>query len=163
LRIIGNDRERFESYVERVPFSGCWIWTGARDHYGYGRFWIGGEVMKAHRASWLLDRGENPVEWVLHRCDVPACVNPAHLFAGDRTANMRDMAAKGRQVFQVSPQKIARGQLSCKANLTDDDVRSIKLRLARGASLSQLAIEYGLTKGAISHIRAGRNWAHITT
>lgn len=33
---------------------------------------------------------------VLHRCDVPYCVNPEHLFLGTDKENHRDKTAKGR-------------------------------------------------------------------
>lgn len=162
-RIVGDDRARFESKFDMEPMSGCWLWLGALDGHGYGHVWMRGQIMKAHRASWILNKGDiPPQQWVLHRCDNPACVNPAHLFLGDRTANMRDMAAKGRQVFQVSPEKVARGERSAKAILTEEKVRAIKARLVAGTSLSVLAREYGVCKATVAHIRSGRNWAHVT-
>lgn len=55
----------------------------------------------AHRRAFELTHG--PLEagvHVLHACDNPPCCNPAHLFPGDQTLNMRDMVAKGRHAWQ---------------------------------------------------------------
>jgi hypothetical protein len=54
-------------------------------------------IAMAHRVSWVLHRGEIPDgALVLHKCDVPICVNPDHLFLGTQSTNLKDMAAKGR-------------------------------------------------------------------
>lgn len=92
-------------HVEPEPMSGCWLWTGGvGKSSGYGHFNVRVSVANhrtelAHRASWLFFRGEIPAgSWVLHRCDVPTCVNPDHLFLGDVVVNGADKAKKGRGV-----------------------------------------------------------------
>lgn len=74
----------------------CWPWTGQKTRAGYGRL----NDAKAHRLVFEEANGPIPAgKLVCHRCDNPICVNPAHLFAGDYTANIRDMMRKGRQRF----------------------------------------------------------------
>lgn len=91
----GTFARRFE---ERIDKSGeCWIWTGSYSPSGYGRASRGLKKVRAHRAAYELYVG--PITdglHVLHKCDNPACVNPAHLFLGTHLDNMRDMETKGR-------------------------------------------------------------------
>lgn len=92
--------EKFWPKVEKAEPDGCWEWKANRDRGGYGRMTVAGTPRKidsAHRVAWQLTNGPIPDGlWVLHRCDNRGCVNPAHLFLGTRTDNVRDMMAKGR-------------------------------------------------------------------
>ena len=87
--------ERFWSKVKKED--GCWIWLASRDRMGYGTFGFDGKVQKAHRVSYQLEIGPIPSgAHILHSCDNPPCVNPAHLRAGTRSDNMRDKVERGR-------------------------------------------------------------------
>jgi hypothetical protein len=89
---------RFWPKVEKT--AGCWIWRGSRDRNGYGRISERNKPQLAHRVSWRIHHAAEPTACVLHRCDNPPCVNPAHLFLGSRADNSKDMIAKGRFVDQ---------------------------------------------------------------
>ena len=52
----------------------------------------------AHRVAYVVAKGPIPAGLaVMHTCDVPPCVNPAHLVLGTQGDNIRDCCAKGRQ------------------------------------------------------------------
>lgn len=82
------------------PNSGCWLWIGQLTH---GRASLIRRIdgkrtnMSVSRMVWQETNGDIPTDkWVLHRCDMGACVNPEHLYLGTHKDNMRDMAAHGK-------------------------------------------------------------------
>lgn len=90
--------DRFWAKVQKAGPDDCWPWLASRMPKGYGKLGIASTTPKlAHRVSWELHYGPIPEGlFVCHRCDNPPCVNPAHLFLGTCTDNLRDMVAKGR-------------------------------------------------------------------
>ncbi len=77
--------------------NGCWEWNAGCFSDGYGAFSYQRKTQKAHRISYLLFVGMIPKgKMVLHRCDNPPCVNPAHLFIGTAKDNAHDAIQKGR-------------------------------------------------------------------
>ena len=64
---------------------------------GYGCIWDSTRMWYAHRVAWQLYKGDIPDQLkVLHKCDVPNCVNPDHLFLGTQADNVHDCENKGR-------------------------------------------------------------------
>jgi hypothetical protein len=92
--------DRFEAKVERIPFMGCWVWTGATHERGYGIIGLGGRSRgneRAHRTAYRLYRGDIPEGKVmLHKCGNTNCVNPWHLEVGTQKENAQDKMRMGR-------------------------------------------------------------------
>jgi len=144
---------------------GCWIWIGCKASSGYGQIGRGrrGEgQMPTHRLAWELTNGPIPDGlWVLHKCDNPPCCNPAHLFLGTRTDNMRDCSAKGRLLAQSNPAHLARGSRHGVAKLKESDIPTIRKRLAYGDLQWDIARDYGVTQTAIWSVKTGKTWKHV--
>lgn len=102
-----RDPERFWNKVEVRAAADCWLWKASVDSKGYGKLWWGRHCLGAHRVSWMIHNGEDelPVVYaghraeIMHTCDIPACVNPAHLVLGNTVLNQRDKSTKGRHHF----------------------------------------------------------------
>lgn len=94
-----DPRIRFWNKVKKGQPDQCWEWQAGRAGKGYGQFYRAKNVpVGAHRYSWELAHGR-PVPagmQVMHTCDNPPCVNPAHLRVGTCADNMRDKSVKGR-------------------------------------------------------------------
>lgn len=71
---------RFDTKWELAPDSGCHLWTGTMNRWGYGVFNINRRVQNAHRWAYILKIGPIPEGLVVdHTCNNRRCVNPAHL------------------------------------------------------------------------------------
>lgn len=92
-----NPENRFRKFTVPIE-SGCWEWRGMVESHGYGSIRLGkGKRMRAHRYSWSLYNGPIPKGlFVLHSCDYPRCVNPAHLRLGTQKENMQDRLRRNR-------------------------------------------------------------------
>jgi len=132
---------------------------GYRDQDGYVRYGHGG--IRAHRIAWERANGRPVPEGhvVMHSCDNPPCVNPAHLSVGTIADNNADRAAKGRSyVFpsgDAHPARIRRGSAHWQAKLTEADVTSIRVRRANGESTASLGRVFGVHPATISRIARG--------
>ncbi|WP_158618922.1 MULTISPECIES: HNH endonuclease [Pantoea] len=134
----------------------CWEWQRHTNNAGYGKLTINGRGVYAHRLAYQLTKGDLPQGMeVLHSCDNPACINPAHLAAGTHSQNMKDCSAKGRAKM---PTVIVRGERNGAAKLREVDVRSIKRLLEKGWTQRDIAERFGISQSQVSHIKLGRAW-----
>src|SRR5690349_10372216 len=125
-----DPKERLMSFVRVNPDTGCWEWMGAKKGKAklkqYGSLVVGSrssggrKTVSAHRYAYEVFIGPIPPGlWVLHKCDNPPCINPDHLFLGDRMDNTRDRDSKGRN-------KIMYADTNGQALLTNEQVISIR-------------------------------------
>ena len=160
-------RSIMDRFMEKVSVpkivSHCWIWNGKKDRKGYGLMYAYRENGKpfntgAHRIAWSLFRGKiEPGKIICHHCDVPDCVNPAHLFMGTYKDNVDDMDNKGRRVSCRCPGEKNGG---CKTN--QEIVLKIKDDYKSGKySQEQIGSFYGLKQSQISRIIRGKSWKHL--
>ena len=139
---LGPVIKPFDFYVDKSD--GCWNWTGYKDIDGYGRYYDGIKTKRAHRIAWVKANGEIPDGlWVLHHCDNPSCVNPAHLRVGTHRDNALDRDTRGH---------CARAKL--------DATQVTEIRNSK-AGPRELARRYGVTYQNIWNILAGKTWRHV--
>lgn len=120
----------------------CIIWPGRLDRDGYGVVSVG-EHRRAHRLTYALYVGAIPAGMaVLHSCDVPSCVNPAHLRIGTPADNARDRTERRRM------------PRSWLAKMTDEQVAEIRA----GLSARDAMAKFGIAKSAYYAARAGHTY-----
>jgi hypothetical protein len=142
------DLARFWEKVDKT--AACWLWRASVfGSLEYGQFTMpsapNGRVY-AHRVSWELANGPIPDgQFILHSCDTPRCVNPAHLRLGNHKDNMEDAQARGRlHTPRPNRQKIPDAELP----------KVFELRRG-GEKLMAIAHRYGVSIPTISLILRG--------
>ena len=150
--------ERFWANVDKRGPDECWEWKGARSRFGYGYFHAPCiRQTLAHRAAYIIHNGPFPSLAagrcvVMHKCDNPPCVNPAHLSVGTHLDNVQDMIKKSRGRYSY-------GSAHHSAKLTELDAECIRRCYAtRVFSMALLAKSFGVSLGVVQNILSGRAW-----
>ncbi len=126
--------------------SGCWLWEGATGSDGYGRVRRQGTTYSSHRFAYELFKGPIPDDLcVMHRCDVPLCVNPTHLVLGTKADNSRDMLRKGRSG-------------NTEPKLSFEEVQEVRKLLLDGATKGEICEKFDLCRSTVQDIEAGVSW-----
>jgi hypothetical protein len=157
--------ERVLEKVLRIPFSGCWIFTGATNHFGYGIVGTGARGQpndRAHRITYRHFFGDIPQGmFVCHTCDIPSCCNPDHLFLGTNQDNVNDMVKKKRNSLPPRNPHVV-GSKHPLSKLTEEQVILIrKTHQEIGCSQMELAKCYGVARQTISKILNGKRFKHV--
>jgi len=153
-----NSKDQARFWLKVAPaneVTGCRPWLASSDRRGYGHFetYRGGSTAKhrAHRVAFVLGYGKGiPAGFLVrHKCDNPACCEPAHLELGTDADNVRDAMVRGRH---------SRGERHGFAKLTEADVRAIR---AAVGTRREIAARFSITSSNVGHIRRGVAWAHV--
>lgn len=131
----------------------CIIWDGAVcGKYGWDR----ANSQGAHRTALesRLGRKIKPGLMALHHCDVKKCVNPDHLYEGDKSQNGRDAWNRNRNAWGNR----SAGEDSPNAKLTWEEVKQIRSMYAEGTRQTTLAEQFDVSQARISKIVRGEGW-----
>lgn len=147
-----------EAHANDAHTEECLIWPFNRHPTGYAAnvTWNGKPDVKACRAMCEVAHGAAPTPShdAAHNCGRGhmGCIHPTHLRWATRVENHADRIAHGT---------IDRGERSPLAKLTQNQVLEIR---AIGSSVSAgiLAEKFGVSRGHICGIIAGRSWKFIT-
>lgn len=110
LESISRLTNRFWARVDRGSPDSCWLWEGPKTgSQAYGAFCFDSKYVYAHRFAYILHHGEIPDgHVVMHTCDTPHCVNPAHLKSGTQQDNILDSVRKGRWLTEARWESLER-------------------------------------------------------
>jgi hypothetical protein len=102
--------------------------------------------INASRAAWIETHGpiEPPTLDVLHKCNVPLCCNPEHMYLGTDKDNSMDRLLAGTQPAILKPA----------------DVREIR-KLIGLKLMKDIAAQFGVCPAVITAIKKGRLWAWV--
>ena len=151
-------------FLKRIVIddNGCWLYQGYLkpnvSGLKYGWVSFRNKSMNAHRASWIIHNGEIPKDLlVCHKCDVPHCINPEHLFLGTAYDNTRDMINKNRQAPSINKG----GETNPCSKLKVKQVIEIREMIYKNITQTKIAKLFNVHVGTINAIHKKRTWAFV--
>jgi hypothetical protein len=151
-RYSATPEEIFWSRVNKRGPDECWEWEG-RKSKGYGVFDKNWKWIRAHVFSYELHfRPVGEGMEVMHSCDNPGCVNPAHLRQGTHLENMQDLKERGHVNYRS-------GEEHPMAKLNWKMVHQIRDEyIPKYGSIVRLGRKHNVSAAAISSIVHNKNW-----
>jgi transcriptional regulator with XRE-family HTH domain len=148
--------------VEFDTNGGCWLWTASGDKAsGRGQMFDGGRLVPAALFFFQWKTGIDPTgKEVCHKCDVPACVNPDHLFLGSHAENMADWRLKG--LSKKAASKTYKNGRRSASKLDASAAIQIVKAAKSGESYRAIARRFGVANCHVSQIVNGKKWARFT-
>jgi hypothetical protein len=144
--------DRFNAKHEPEPNSGCWLWTASVDTGGYGHMGVNRRLVLAHRLSWMIHKNKSPAGFVvMHKCDIPCCVNPDHLMLGTQSENVADRDKKKRRVA-------LKGEACGASKLTRSAIDDIRQQII---SQREYAKRHGVSQAQVQRIQSGKSWVNV--
>jgi hypothetical protein len=139
-------------FLEKIKIKNeCWEWIRRKHRQGYGQFGYKRKYMLAHRASWILFKGDIPENMsICHKCDNPSCVNPEHLFIGTHADNMIDAFMKNR--------KSTKGYKHPRSKVTNETIEKIFKLRAKGMTQLAIGLICGICQHMVSKILRKKHW-----
>lgn len=126
---------------------------------GYHRIWpTGTGTQLVHRLvamTWVPNPRNCPV--INHIDGVKTNNHPSNLEWCTQKENMQH----AHRIGLARGMDLRKGDLSIAAKLTEAKVAVIKRRLLNGERAIDLSKEYGVCKGTIGELKAGRSWGHV--
>lgn len=161
---IDNASKRFWESVNKdgpIPegkpeLGKCWLWMlPCEIGLGYGQIKVKGDRIRVHRFSYALHNGGHmaPGLNVLHLCNNPNCVNPAHLKMGTQKENIQQCVKDGRKSDR-------RGSNCPTAKLTDESVKQI-WKDSKTMMRKDIASKHNMSRSVISNILNGKTWKNV--
>jgi hypothetical protein len=124
----------------------------------------------AHRVAFFLNRGRWPSVGmcIMHRCDVPLCVNPAHLREATFAENVLDAKAKGRlatgdrnAMSRPAVRAKMRGVRNPSARLSEAQAMEIYNLRQQGVSIAVLTDRFQVSRSLVCLIGQGKRWGWL--
>lgn len=141
-------------YEKVIKKKGCWGWNGYVDKNGYTQIHAGKTLVKGHRVSYEIHKGEIPEgKLVCHSCDNPTCTNPDHLWLGTNIQNSQDAQLKKRMSF---------GENRWNSKLKKENINEIRKLISLGVSVAHLSRLFEVSYMTIKNVKIGKTWKHVT-
>lgn len=140
------------SKIDKRQPNECWVWTDRRGGYKnlYGIVTLEGMIYRADKVLFELynNKSLSLKDSIRHSCSNLLCCNPTHLFKD---------SCYFAEVVDTAP----KGEINPSSKLTEQDVRKIMEQLHVYTN-KELGKKFGVTSSAISSVRRGRYWSHVT-